>query len=250
MNDNHSGAKTRKLLIINFIPLSSPSGTRALWNMVQSVCTSLDDSVQEPESIYASAEAHLLKATASELEALRQEDGCDIKYSTPTFPRACLALMYSIPGNDKCVDCGCPDPSWASISYGTLLCLNCSGRHRGLGVKLSKVRSIYMDDWSHESIMCMLEGGNGQLAKFFGRHQLLESSDSDSDGSTFDASKSRTRKKLSELTCMRYKTKAALFYRDNLRDHVARLMAAGPYQGRQISRSPKTRVTHRIQSPK
>lgn len=35
-----------------------------------------------------------------------------------------------IPGNEKCCDCGSPDPKWASINLGITLCISCSGVHR------------------------------------------------------------------------------------------------------------------------
>jgi hypothetical protein len=31
--------------------------------------------------------------------------------------------LKEMPGNLVCVDCGAPQPSWASVSYGTLFCL-------------------------------------------------------------------------------------------------------------------------------
>lgn len=44
------------------------------------------------------------------------------------------------------------DPDWASINLGTLLCIECSGIHRSLGVHVSKVRSVTLDKWESESI--------------------------------------------------------------------------------------------------
>lgn len=40
------------------------------------------------------------------------------------------AMITSMPGNNVCADCPTPKPDWASVSMGTLICLDCSGKHR------------------------------------------------------------------------------------------------------------------------
>lgn len=52
--------------------------------------------------------------------------------------------------NRVCFDCDQGPATWASVNNGILLCLNCSGIHRGYGVNISFVRSISMDTWSEK----------------------------------------------------------------------------------------------------
>ena len=51
-----------------------------------------------------------------------------------------LNHLRSIPGNDSCAECRSPDPDWASLNLGILICIECSGAHRNLGVHISKVQ--------------------------------------------------------------------------------------------------------------
>ncbi|XVE92684.1 hypothetical protein REPUB_Repub01dG0120800 [Reevesia pubescens] len=65
--------------------------------------------------------------------------------------RSCLKnekpidVLQRVCGNDKCADCGAPEPDWASLNLGVLVCIECSGVHRNLGVHISKVRSLTLD---------------------------------------------------------------------------------------------------------
>ncbi|KAI5614445.1 arf-GAP with coiled-coil, ANK repeat and PH domain-containing protein 3 isoform X2, partial [Silurus asotus] len=71
-----------------------------------------------------------------------------------------LHRVQSLPGNEVCCDCGQAEPRWASINLGILLCIECSGIHRSLGVHCSKVRSLTLDSWEPELMKLMCELGN------------------------------------------------------------------------------------------
>lgn len=71
-----------------------------------------------------------------------------------------LKEVRAIPGNDRCCDCGMKHPQWASVSFGNVFCLECSGVHRSLGVHISFVRSIAMDSWTPAQLKIMKAGGN------------------------------------------------------------------------------------------
>jgi len=161
------------------------------------------------------------------------------------------------------------NPEWAAISYGALVCIKCSGRHRSLGVAVSQVRSVAMDHWTYREVVSMLEGGNSQLSNFFGRHALTKSefekrqqkkkkleqqqrnqqqqfvSNHHRTTSTIASTNTKATTTIKNITTsstksitmenvteLRYKTKAALFYKNQLEAHVGRLLAEDPTQNK------------------
>uniref|UniRef100_A0A8C2H9I0 ArfGAP with GTPase domain, ankyrin repeat and PH domain 3 n=1 Tax=Cyprinus carpio TaxID=7962 RepID=A0A8C2H9I0_CYPCA len=71
-----------------------------------------------------------------------------------------IQSIRNMRGNSFCADCDAPNPDWASLNLGALICIECSGMHRNLGTHLSRVRSLDLDDWPVELSMVMTAIGN------------------------------------------------------------------------------------------
>eukprot|EP00596_Hydrurales_sp_CCMP1899_P000219 CAMPEP_0119036974 /NCGR_PEP_ID=MMETSP1177-20130426/5034_1 /TAXON_ID=2985 /ORGANISM="Ochromonas sp, Strain CCMP1899" /LENGTH=1026 /DNA_ID=CAMNT_0006997571 /DNA_START=226 /DNA_END=3306 /DNA_ORIENTATION=+ len=62
--------------------------------------------------------------------------------------------------NKFCAECDKLDPDWLSLNLGCLICIDCSGVHRSLGVHISKVRSLTLDDLEPEEYLFIQRIGN------------------------------------------------------------------------------------------
>ncbi|XP_006873744.1 PREDICTED: arf-GAP with GTPase, ANK repeat and PH domain-containing protein 3-like isoform X3 [Chrysochloris asiatica] len=71
-----------------------------------------------------------------------------------------VQAVRTVRGNSFCIDCDAPNPDWASLNLGALMCIECSGIHRHLGAHLSRVRSLDLDDWPPELLAVMTALGN------------------------------------------------------------------------------------------
>ncbi|KAH9288521.1 hypothetical protein KI387_032638 [Taxus chinensis] len=81
------------------------------------------------------------------------------KASKETLRR--LKKLQAQPDNKICADCGSPEPKWASSNIGVFICIKCSGVHRSLGVHISKVLSVTLDNWTDDEVDAMVDvGGN------------------------------------------------------------------------------------------
>ncbi|XP_029013124.1 arf-GAP with coiled-coil, ANK repeat and PH domain-containing protein 3-like isoform X2 [Betta splendens] len=129
---------------------------RQAW--IQAVQASIASAYREsPDNYYTE---HLDRTASPSTSSI---DSASELRERSTRGESILQRIQCLPGNEQCCDCGQADPRWASINLGILLCIECSGIHRSLGVHCSKVRSLTLDSWEPELLKLMCELGNSVI---------------------------------------------------------------------------------------
>ncbi|XP_051910320.1 arf-GAP with GTPase, ANK repeat and PH domain-containing protein 1-like isoform X2 [Hippocampus zosterae] len=111
-------------------------------------------SPEERDSWVAAIESQILASLQS------CESGRNKARRSSQSEAVALQAIRNTKGNDLCVDCQAPNPTWASLNLGALICIECSGIHRNLGTHLSRVRSLDLDDWPGELTQVLSAIGN------------------------------------------------------------------------------------------
>ncbi|XP_026470107.1 centaurin-gamma-1A-like isoform X1 [Ctenocephalides felis] len=83
-----------------------------------------------------------------------------LRLNNPNEISSICSIRSRVPGNSVCADCDAPNPDWASLNLGVLVCIECSGIHRNLGSHISRIRSLDLDEWPPGHLSVMLALGN------------------------------------------------------------------------------------------
>ncbi|KAM9384059.1 stromal membrane-associated protein 2 isoform 2-T2 [Pholidichthys leucotaenia] len=81
--------------------------------------------------------------------------------------QAVLNSLLALEENKFCADCESKGPRWASWNLGIFICIRCAGIHRNLGVHISKVKSVNLDQWTQEQVQCVQELGNAKAKRLY-----------------------------------------------------------------------------------
>ncbi|XP_054896926.1 stromal membrane-associated protein 1-like [Poeciliopsis prolifica] len=81
--------------------------------------------------------------------------------------QAILSKMLREEDNKYCADCEAKGPRWASWNLGVFICIRCAGIHRNLGVHISRVKSVNLDQWTSEQIQSIQEMGNTNARQLY-----------------------------------------------------------------------------------
>ncbi|XP_029305929.1 stromal membrane-associated protein 1-like isoform X2 [Cottoperca gobio] len=84
--------------------------------------------------------------------------------------QAILSKLLREEENKYCADCEAKGPRWASWNLGVFMCIRCAGIHRNLGVHISRVKSVNLDQWTPEQIQSMVDMSNRRAKLLYEAH--------------------------------------------------------------------------------
>ncbi|XP_051162231.1 arfGAP with SH3 domain, ANK repeat and PH domain-containing protein isoform X1 [Leptopilina boulardi] len=87
------------------------------------------------------------RALMRAFDASGRSESCQGNPSLVELQQAIIRCVTRLPGNDQCCDCSSQnDATWLSTNFGIIVCIECSGIHRDLGVHISRIQSLTLDN--------------------------------------------------------------------------------------------------------
>lgn len=118
----------------------------------------------DDESDQKSWIAVLINCKEKALTKTFQHTNPQMSPSLVELQKTLIRYVENLPGNDQCCDCSSKnDVSWISLNFGVLVCIQCSGIHRDLGVHHSRIQSLTLDNISTANLLIARAMGNSTL---------------------------------------------------------------------------------------
>ncbi|XP_017775040.1 PREDICTED: arf-GAP with SH3 domain, ANK repeat and PH domain-containing protein 2 isoform X2 [Nicrophorus vespilloides] len=87
------------------------------------------------------------RALMKAFDASSASGGDKVNHGFIELQQTIIRYIQRIPGNDHCCDCDSKnDATWLSTNFGIIVCIECSGIHRDLGVHISRIQSLTLDN--------------------------------------------------------------------------------------------------------
>ncbi|XP_037079272.1 arfGAP with SH3 domain, ANK repeat and PH domain-containing protein-like [Pollicipes pollicipes] len=103
----------------------------------------------EDEADRAAWMSVLMNCKEGALQKVFDENGRptdEVSQGLRELQQSIISAVLRLPGNDCCCDCGSRnDVTWLSTNFGVVVCIECSGIHRDLGVHISRIQSLTLD---------------------------------------------------------------------------------------------------------
>jgi hypothetical protein len=180
---------TINLLLASVRPDSPQSGRRNVFELIDAI-TQVTHQIQAPDiaelrlwikSIQRSVELCMSRQRPRSM-SIDDFDGRELARaintggSSPFGSRmqtqqydalALLRRLADTRGAEVCAECGASSPDWCTINIGQLVCIECSGAHRKLGVKVSVVRSLTLDQLDEATVQFLLNASNARINEYY-----------------------------------------------------------------------------------
>ena len=89
-----------------------------------------------------------------------------------SFQNPEIAQIIALEGNNSCVECLAPNPTFTSINNAVFLCENCANIHKALGPNISLVKSLINEQFSPAEISILKLGGNKRFNTLIGEYGI------------------------------------------------------------------------------